>query len=117
LAIGAAADGALMKHIDTRLLNQARAVKLSPTRYDLTPKQIIHARHLANAGEQLPAIMEALGWSDRRPDYCRMILKERYRIIPRSNHKAVHRGFSPLTASLTTNGLPWRPTLWGRDRR
>jgi len=102
-----------MKHLDTRLLNQARAVKLSPSKYDLTNEQIILARHLANEGKWLPEIMEAIGWGDRgkRMEYCRKILKERYRIMPHSRAYAVHRGISPITdvTHCPTNPKPWRP--------
>jgi hypothetical protein len=99
-----------MKHIDTRLLNQARAVKLSRGRYDLSNEQIIQVRHLANAGVRLPEILEALGWTDRPVNYCQKILREKYRIIPKSQAHCVHRG------DLTPWYCPpkeWRPKTNG----
>jgi hypothetical protein len=81
-----------MRQLNTVLLHAARAIKHEPRSYDLANDEIIKVRHLADGGMCLREIMEVLGWDDRPMQYCRMVLRERYRIRPKASRNFIRRG-------------------------
>jgi|SRR5882672_2661739 len=86
-----AGDNMVPRH--DRMLHMARAAK-PRGRYDLSPKQIIMARHMANDGADLGAVMLALGWACSRREAAARLLSK-YRIRPNGLRGHPHRGDFP----------------------